>query len=75
MPEVKMTKYMKMSSIWVLSGCQGDGYRPIHQLEGIILIQNYFSQLIIHYWLYDKKKAELKITTIYPRVTLILINL
>ena len=75
MPEVKMTKYMEMSSIWVLSGCQADGYRPIHQLEGIILIQNYFSQLIIHYWLYDKKKAELKITTIYPRVTLILINL
>ena len=54
---------MKMSSIWVLSGCQADGYRPIHQLEGIILIQNYFSQLI-HYWLYDKKKVELKITTI-----------
>ena len=74
MPEVKMTKYMKMSSIWVLSGCQADGYRPIHQLQGIILIQNCFSQLI-HYWLYDKKKAELKITTIYPRVTLILINL
>ena len=74
MPEVKMTKYTKMSSIWVLSGCQADGYRPIHQLEGIILIQNYFSQLI-HYWLYDKKKAELKITTIYLRVTLILINL
>ena len=74
MPEVKMTTYMKMSSIWVLSGCQADGYRPMHQLEGIILIQNYFSQLI-HYWLYDKKKAELKITTIYLRVTLILINI
>ena len=44
MPEVKMTKYMNMSSIWVLSGCQADGYRPIHQLEGIILIQNYFSK-------------------------------
>ena len=29
MPEVKMTKYMEMSSIWVLSGCQADGYRPI----------------------------------------------